>query len=158
MNATDFIRRQLGTTGWAPINLEAAQILCPEVGRDHQTFTACQRSPDGLPRAFPGAALYSAQVPGIGEILVLSRGSSFLAERMDWLGLPASSVVDLMPAVRPSGPRVPAPRSVSAQRPDQRLDRLRQLADEEPPAHDCERRREILAARMELAGMESAAA
>lgn len=153
MNASDFITRQLAAAGWAPIHTEAAQMLRPEVARDFQTFNAWQRSPAGLPRAFPGAALYKARVPGFGDMLVLSRSAVFLAERMDWLGFPATAVELMLPAVRPSAmaAAVPSRRAAAAPKPDDRLDRLREIAGHEPPAHDCQRRREILAARLELA-------
>lgn len=37
---------------------------------------------------------------------------------------------------------------------DHRVEQLRALAKETPPDHDCVRRREILAARQELEGVE----
>lgn len=152
MNAKEFVTRQLGTAGWAPIDIGAAQYLCPDadLGRDHQTFAAWQRTPDLLPRAFPGAALYRAAVPGLGDVLVLSRSETFLVERMEWFGLPATSVALVSPAVRPAARAVSAPKApTSIPRRDQRIEGLRRLAAQEPPAHDCASRRDILAARSE---------
>lgn len=159
MTANDFVRQQLATTGWAPIHLEAAQMLRPEVARDFKTFEAWQRSPAGLPRAFPGAALLKARVPGFGDMLVLSRSTVFLAERMDWLGFPASAVELVLPAVRPStmAAAEQSRRAPAAPKPNDRLERLRELAEQDPPAHDCSRRRDILAARLELANAEAVA-
>lgn len=153
MNASDFITQQLASTGWAPINSEAAQMLCPEVARDFQTFNAWLHSPDTLPRAFPGAALYKARVPGLGDLLVLSRSAVFLAERLTWLGFPATAVELMLPAVRSSamGAALQRRRAPAAPKPNERLERLHKLAAEEPPPHDCAKRRDILAARLELA-------
>lgn len=148
-----FIRQQLASTGWAPIHFDAAQLLCPDVAREHAAFAASQRAPESLPLAFPGAALYRAQVHGIGEMLVLSRSPQFLVDRMGWLGLPAVSVVEILPArVKYAAP---APtdhdfRAALKAKADERLERLCALAEADIPAHDCARRREILAARAEL--------
>lgn len=150
---TGFIRQQLASTGWAPIHFDAAQLLCPEVAREHVAFAASQRAPESLPQAFPGAALYRAQVQGIGEIMVLSRSPQFLAERMGWLGLPAVSVAEILPArvkYAASAPTGHDFRAALKAKADERLERLRALADADIPAHDCARRREILAARAEL--------
>lgn len=149
MNAKDFFTRQLGTVGWAPIHPEVVKLLCPEC-HDAWSVNAWLHSPDTLPRTFPGAALYKAAVPGLGDVLVLSRSETFLAERMDWLGIPAASVSLVLPAVRPSARAMSAPKAtVPVPRRDQRIEGLRKLAAQEPPAHDCANRRDILAARAE---------
>jgi len=152
--AITFVRQQLASAGWAPISHETAMLLCPEVARDHQTFTTWQNTPEVLPRTFPGAAVYRAQVHGHGEMLVLSRSPQFLAERMGWLGLPAVSMVEIQPARAKAEGQARAVSDIGAAlnkaREGERLSRLRALADEETPAHDCDRRRQILAARAEI--------
>lgn len=85
MNAKDFIIRQLGTVGWAPIDPDMAVFLCPEVAHYRGDFEADKRHSDILPGRFPRTALYRAKVEGFGEVLILSRSSMALAERIHLL-------------------------------------------------------------------------
>lgn len=149
--AADFIRQQLASTGWAPINQEIAGIIDPATGRDHQSFTAFQNTPTALVRTFQRTRLYKAQVPGFGAVLVLARDDNFLAERMAWLGFPAASLEAVKVDRATNQGEKPVPRKP---RVDEAAERLRALAGQEPPAHDCTLRREILAARLELEGAE----
>lgn len=157
MNAKDFITRQLATVGWAPIHPEIVKMLCPDC-HDAWSLNAWLSTPGSLPRSFPGTSLYRAKVPGLGDVLVLSRSEMFLVERMDWLGLPATSVEEIAPAANPYATRKPEPEAIQKPRPDLRIERIRRLAAEDPPAHECEHRRAILAAREELAQIEAQAA
>lgn len=146
--ARDFVTRQLGTAGWAPIHAEAAKFLDSDTANEWRTFQAWQNTPSVLPRQFPGAVLYKAKISGFGEVLILSRSDNFLVERMGWLGLAASSVVAEkvdVPRTTPPAPVVekPTPQQI-------RLGKLRALANQELPPHDCDLRREVLAARAEL--------
>lgn len=90
--AKEFITRQLGTAGWAPIDEGMAKRLCPEIHQPHIDIPAYQRHPQQLPKLFAGAALYQADVDGVGRVLILSRSPQFLAERMGWLGCLAANV------------------------------------------------------------------
>ncbi len=145
--ATEFIRQQLASTGWAPIHYDIACIIDPATSRDHQSFTAFQNTPSALVRSFPRTRLYKAQVPDFGDVLVLACNEQFLAERMAWLGFPAASVVAvkvdraMIPEAKPA-PGIP--------KADDKLMRLRITANQELPAHQCTNRTEILAARAEL--------
>ncbi len=145
--AADFIRQQLASTGWAPIHYDIAGIIDPATSRDHQSFTAFQNTPSALIRSFPRTRLYKAQVPDFGEVLVLARNEQFLAERMAWLGFPASSVT----AVKVD--RAPIPEAKPARaipKADEAMERLRALANQRMPEHDCTLRREIQAAKAAL--------
>ncbi|TAJ19100.1 MAG: hypothetical protein EPO47_05075 [Rugosibacter sp.] len=82
MNAKEFIHRQLGTTGWAPINHDLAVLLCPEVINEHRDFMADQRNPEALLRVFPRTALCYARISSFGEVPVLYRNPLALAERI----------------------------------------------------------------------------
>lgn len=102
--AREFIHRQLGTAGWAPINHEMAVLLCPDVVNEHRAFTLDKQAPENLLRVFPGTRLYQAQVEGIGAVPVLSRSSLILAERMQFLGFGVTAVTEFnvrAPAARP---------------------------------------------------------
>ena len=104
-----------------------------------------ENTPSALLRTFPRTWLYQAQVPDFGEVLVLARNEQFLIERMGWLGFPASSVAAVKvdrapgPEAKPAKPKV-----------DEAMERLRTLANQRMPEHDCTLRREIQAARVAL--------
>lgn len=106
--AREFIHRQLGTAGWAPINHEMAVLLCREVVNEHRAFAVDQHAPENLLRAFPGTRLYQAQVDGIGVVFVLSRSSLILAERMQFLGFAVTKVTEFN-ARAPAAHVVPKP-------------------------------------------------
>lgn len=82
MNAKEFIHRQLGTTGWAPINHALAVLLCPEVINEHRDFISDQRNPEALLRVFPRTALCHTQIEGFGNVPILYRSPLALAERI----------------------------------------------------------------------------
>ncbi len=150
MNAKDFITRQLGTTGWAPIDHEIAKHLCPEMASQHYDFTSWNGTPAILLRLFSRTALYRVRVDGFGTVLVLARNGRFLDERMAWLGFSASEIVEVGVTVpyAVQAPKAPAPKFA-----DERLTRLKALAEQEPPAHACSLRTDILAAKREIDAM-----
>lgn len=109
--AAEFIRRQLGTAGWAPINEGMAQRLCPDLHQPHIDVAAYRRNPQQLPRLFPGAALYHVDVDGCGRALILTLSPQFLAERMGWLGFRAAEVAAFQEeAARPAVKAAPTTR------------------------------------------------
>lgn len=152
--AVDFVRQQLNSAGWAPLHQKAAALICADV-TDHLSFTAWMHSPGVAAKLFR-CPVYLANVSELGEVLVVSRSSQFLAERMGWLGLPATAVRVLGSTGKPSATDV-VRKEVSPV--GDRMDRVKQLRDlagQNPPSHDCDLRREILAAREEVAQMDAA--
>lgn len=145
--AADFIRQQLASAGWAPVNYDIATIIDPATSRDHQSFTAWQNTPSVLMRSFPRTGLYMARVFDFGDVLVLVRDAQFLAERMAWLGFPAASVEAVKVDRLPNPAETPIPARPKA---DEAMERRLALANQRMPEHDCVLRREILAARVEL--------
>lgn len=108
MNAVDFINRQLGTAGWAPLDDGMAKRLCPDIHQPHIDLAAYRHNPQQLPRLFPGALLYHANVVGCGRVLILAMSPQFLVERMGWLGFRAGSVSEYREeADRPAVKAVP---------------------------------------------------
>jgi hypothetical protein len=97
-----------------------------------------------------------ATVDGYGPVLIAARSLDNLAQRLEWII--GREVSDLRPApVESAAP--PAPgllRQEQAAKEAERLARVRKLAGESLPGHDCELRREILAARRELGLAEAA--
>lgn len=145
MDAANFIRRQLGTAGWAPINFALAKRLCSNLGTEHLTFNAWAKSPQTLPRMFNGAFPVMVRVEGFGDVLVRAHSAVHLIERMSWLGVIAANVKGFeAPDADTKAPSKAAPAPIDSNVKD------RKLAEQEPPAHDCALRREILAARAKL--------
>lgn len=147
MTAVAFVRQQLATTGWAPINYDIANIIDPAISRDHASFTAWKNTPSALIRLFPRTRLHKAQVPDFGEVLVLARNEQFLAERMAWLGFPAASIEPVKVDIAQSPKAKPVP---AIPRGEETMQRLRALAEQELPTHACALRSDILAARADL--------
>ena len=112
MTAAEFIRQQLSTTGWAPVNYELALFLCPGVVNAHRDFAVDARNPENLLRVFPGTRLYQAKVEGVGAVPVLSRSALILAERMQFLGFAVSSVTEFNDRATAAQPVKPEPRTV----------------------------------------------
>lgn len=146
----EYAEQQLAATGWAAVDLKIAMRLRPSLWGGIGTnalhdFGQSRHSADSLLAHFPGARLYQATVESIGRVKVLARHPQFLAERMAWiLGLDVADVVeiDARPAIQTSAPHQP--------KTDDKLVRVRLVAAQVPPAHNCTLRRDILAARAEL--------
>lgn len=146
----EYAEQQLAATGWAAINLSVAMRLRPSLWGGIGTnalhdFGQARHSAESLLAHFPGARLYQANVESIGKVKVLARHPQFLVERMTWiLGLDVADVQEI-----DARPPIPTEARREAKT-DDKLLRLRILAAKEQPAHDCQIRRDILAARVEL--------
>ncbi len=151
MNAKEFITRQLATTGWAPICPTVARLIDPDAGNANvqRDLSADQRQPGHLLRIFPRTALCMAKVEGFGRVPILYRSPLVLAERIAFL---TGGEVELIEDA--SLPKVAEPVRVveMVKRPhvDERQERLKALAAQEPPVHECPLRTDILQARAEI--------
>lgn len=94
MNAKEFIHRQLGTTGWAPIHHQLAVFLCPEVINEHRDFMADQRNPEALLRVFTKTSLCHANIDGFGNVPILYRSPLILADRISLLVNSTVEIID----------------------------------------------------------------
>jgi len=147
---TEYAEQQMAATGFAVINLNVAMRLRPSLWGGVGTnalhdFGQTRHSAESLLAHFAGARLYQANVESIGWVKVLARHPQFLCERMSWvLGLEVSDVqeIDARPPLQTETRREP--------KTDDRLIRLRMVAAQELPAHQCSNRSDILAARAEL--------
>lgn len=140
----EYTEQQLAATGWAAMSLKVAKRLRPSLA-DNFGARSLHDFVELLVGRFPGVHLYQAQIETVGQVKVLARHPQFLAERMAWiLGLDVSDVVeiDARPPVQ-----VAERHEIKA---DDKLVRVRLVAAQVPPAHDCTLRRDILAARAEL--------
>jgi hypothetical protein len=151
MNEKDFITRQLATTGWAPVNAALAKLIDPDAGNANtqRDLTIDQQQPGHLLRVFPRTALCMAKIEGFGRVPILYRSPLVLAERISFL---TGGEVELIEDA--SLPKVAEPVRVVEmfKRPaaDERLQRLKALAEQELPGHECSLRTDILQARAEL--------
>ncbi|MDD5387884.1 MAG: hypothetical protein PHD37_00955 [Gallionellaceae bacterium] len=146
----DFITQQLAATGWAPYHYAAAMRLRPDkwaIGLDcRYEFARSNAKPE-----LPGVESYMVNVESIGLVEVLARCPDNLAERMHLvLGLNVTMH---------EGAKPEEPARIVTMEPEQiryakaRIEKLRALAMQEPPAHICSLRSDILAARAELERM-----
>jgi len=146
----DFIIQQLAATGWAPFHYAAAMRLRPDkwaTGLDcRYEFDQHSARPE-----LPGVQSYWFNIESIGLVEVLSRCPDNLAERMHLvLGLNVTMH---------EGAKPEEPARIVTMEPEQirwakaRREKLRALAIQEPPAHICSLRSDILAARAELERM-----
>ncbi len=149
MDAKRFIEGQLRNTGWAPIDHELAKMLCPDVENAWRDFLAYLQTPAHLLRIFPRAALCMARVEGFGDVLILYRHPLVLAERIAFL---TGGQVELIEDAKLPTMAAPLRFVEMVKRPaaDDRLERLKAMANQELPAHQCASRSDILAARAEL--------
>lgn len=151
MNAKDFITRQLATTGWAPIHPDVAKLIDPDAGNANtqRDLAIDQRHPEHLLRIFPRTTFCMAQIEGFGRVPILFRSPLVLAERISFL---TGGEVELIEDA--TLPKVAEPVRVVEmfKRPhvDERQERLKVLAAQELPAHECPLRTDILQARAEL--------
>lgn len=151
MNSKQFIIRQLATTGWAPIHPGIAKLIDPDaydgnLGRD---LAIDQRQPEQLLRFFPRTAICQARIEGFGIVPILYRDPTVLAERIRFL---TGGQVELIGDA--ALPTIIEPIRIveMVKRPhvDERLKRIKALAAQELPAHECSLRTDILKARAEL--------
>lgn len=149
----EYTEQALAATGWAAIDLNIAMRLRPSLWGGIGTnalhdFGQARHKPEALLAHFAGARLYQVEVEGIGPVKTIARHPGMLAERMQLiLGLDVSEAVEI-----DSRPPLPAAERFEPKAND-RLVKLHALASQEPPAHDCSHRRDILAARADLERM-----
>lgn len=117
----EYVEQQLAATGWAAVHLDVAMRLRPllwgGIGANAlHDFGQSRHSAEALQPRFSGAALYLADVEGIGTVKVLARHDQLLAERMSWvLGLPVLGVTlkatpaGVSPPVKRAGPTTSDP-------------------------------------------------
>ena len=142
----------LAAAGFAVMSPAVAYSLRPDLWACVQD---CARTL-GAKAEIPGTLRMTAVLDGVGQVPVLTRSTDQLAKRIEWVT--GHKVSDLRPArPEPVAPEVPSHLSQEkAAKEAERMARVRKLAGEALPTHDCEFRREIVAARREL-GMPEAA-
>jgi len=149
-----YLTQSLASSGLALANSEWAFKLRPDLWVTAQdcaySFGMDCQNPSGDLASVPNVHRLAAMIAGADRpVNVLARSTNMLDKRISWLtGARVESIGAWQEA--PKAARV-AVVSDEQHNQDEKLRRLRELAEQEPPDHDCLRRRSILAARAELA-------
>ncbi|MDY0012844.1 MAG: hypothetical protein RBS40_08140 [Rhodocyclaceae bacterium] len=151
-NTRAYALNSLATTGLAIMNPRIAYELRPDL------WASLQDCAIDFSRKFEAANVHRlvATFEGYGPVKVLARSADNLAKRLEWIV--GQKVLELGPAEPEATPvlKHDPMRHAAEAKAAERMAYLRKLAAQEPPGHECELQREILAARKEL-GLESAA-
>lgn len=140
-----YAHQSLAACGFAVMSGQVAWTLRPDLwGSDRACGSSLQT---GMTVA--GTRAMVADLAGLGRVRVLTRSTDMLAKRIEWVtGFAVNSLAEEDAAPAPAGASF---QQLAAQRRhDEHQAELRQLAQQEPPTHDCHHRREVLRARAEL--------
>lgn len=142
MNKTLIYMHQcLAGAGFAVMDIQIAYRLRPDLWSSGQECAMSFRTPM-IPE---GCQRYIAKLASGRTVNVFARSADALSRRLEWVT--GEAVIDLSNAEREQQ----QPVAVTPPQPtnDKRA-KLEALAIQEPPAHDCALRKDILAARREL--------
>lgn len=150
--SVSYARQCLAAQGFVILDPRLAYELRPDLwaGGQDCAITFSRR------QLLEGTQRIVASVDGYGSVLIAARSLDNLAQRLEWIV--GAKVSELRPAPVESVAQ-PAPgqlRQEQAAKEAERLARVRKVAGEELPNHDCNMRREIIAARRELGLAEAA--
>lgn len=144
--STIYAFQSLAASGVAVMNHRIAQELRGDLWQ-HTQACLFDFKPE---QKIDGARRVVATFPSYGEALVYVRSLDNLAQRLQWIvGEAPTAIADFKLDVPVVSPQQTAKREANRKE-IERIEGLRKLAAEDPPAHDCSRRREILEARREL--------
>lgn len=147
MDRSSYMYDCIAATGFAVMSSKIVYELRPDLWSCAQDCALTFR----VPKNVYGVQRMTATFEGYGDVLVLARSLDNLAQRLEWIvGRP---VLSLKPA-EPEAPPVERVDCFKQQEINAKesasQERVRKLATQVPPSHDCHQRREILAARKEL--------
>lgn len=144
----NYLVQALGATGFCVLDTRIAFELRPDLFASQQEALATLREPNPPIR---GVHRVTAEISGFGKVLVLTRSMDRLAERISWVTGREVVSVGMAPP-RPKAEATPTAATTAGAEARQRREKLRALAAEDLPAHECVRRKEILDARAEIEG------
>lgn len=136
-----YAHQALAATGFALMHSMAAWRLRPDL------WPTGQECALDLKRnlAVDDTIALVADIEGIGPARVLTRSTDMLVQRIQWVtGLTVHSIESEKVQ---DGPKRAERASAAQQQHDENLEKLKRLAQQEPPTHECNLRREILRAR-----------
>ena len=144
--STWYTHQCIASSGIAVMQHRIAYELRPDLWASDQDCFMTFRKTQNV----EGVQRLTVTFEGYGPVLVLARSLDNLAQRLQWIvGRP---VLNLKPAEAEAPPAAQTDFNriqVNAKEAE-RLELVRKLAKEVAPSHDCQRRRDILAARAEL--------
>lgn len=135
----------LAASGFVVMSSVVAYRLRPDLWTSGQECSMDFRRFD-----IEGTQRMTAKLAGVGPVLVLTRSTDMLANRILWI---TGYQVEELKAEDGEATQQKAPSAISLESKrlaSEKRQRLEQLAAQEPPAHDCTLRKDILAARREL--------
>ncbi len=146
-----YLTEGLAFTGCVVVDFQIAYTLRSDIWASAVNASSdfSEASPAKLDQLMErlGARLYVADFADGGSARMAARSAHMLAERIEWQ---TGRAVKMVRVFEP-----PQPEAVITQpmtrRGQERLENQKELAAMEPPTHDCAARRDILAAREELA-------
>ena len=137
----------LSGSGFAILDSRIAWQLRPDLWASGQD---CAMS--GWAIEVPGTVRISVEIAGYGRVRILTRSTDNLARRIEWIvGAKVEHLEEVSEAEKPSDHQVEWRSAVAARAEAERLEKLRALAAQELPSHECHLRKEILRAREEVA-------
>jgi hypothetical protein len=144
--STWYFHQSIAASGLAVMDSRIAWELRPDLWSGAQdcgiSFRKNQKA-DGVQRM-------TATFEGFGPVLVFARSLDNLAKRLEWIvGRPVQELKPADPDAQPAVRTDFNQREVNAKEAE-RMEQVRKLAVEALPSHDCQRRRDIVAARQEL--------
>jgi hypothetical protein len=148
---TTYALEAAAAAGFAVMHIRVAAMLRPDL---YPHGNACRDFSQNI--TLPGAKAMKVKLDGLGEpVPVLTRSTRRLAERIEEVTGISAFVIGEMVAAPPQALPKGDPLAAEARRRNEdKLAKLRELAAQDLPSHDCSLRHEILAARTELARLD----
>lgn len=135
----------LAASGFAVMSSVVAYRLRPDLWASGQE---CAFDFRGRDLRIEGTGRMIVTIPGVGQAPILTRSTDMLEKRIEWVtGFKVEKIED---ETLPGIDQAPRARSEAQRVAEVKEAELRALANQEPPAHDCHLRREILAARAQI--------
>lgn len=149
--ATDFINFHLAANGFVIASSRLAGHVNPGLYGSGQNALALEGESIANELRLLGCRPYRVVFESGESVKCWSRHPGNMAQRIEWLTGADVAQVTPMEDVKPTTTSAPTFKQAEREHTKaERLAYLKKLAEQEPPAHDCSLRREILAARQEL--------
>jgi len=152
--AVHYATQALAASGFAILGSQVAVAMRPDIWSSAMEcsgdfVTAKQRNAFA---AIPGVHRRQVKLAGVDRpLMVLTRSLDMLEKRIEWVtGFKVETLTD-EELPEPVRTVTPAPVVEAKRSEESRIARLRDIANEKLPTHDCQLRKDIIAAREELA-------
>lgn len=144
--STWYVHQCIASAGLAVMDSRIAWQLRPDLWSGAQDCAFTFRKQQSI----DGARRLVVTFPTYGDVQVYARSMDNLEKRLEWIvGEAPTAIADWQPEAPPAA-RTDFNRLAVNAKEAERLEQVRKLSKEVPPSHDCQHRRDILAARKEL--------